>query len=141
MCCLGKCTFLSTTISFYISILRNKRKKIGSQQKRRQREDLPGMLCMVIARINNTIRLQLLADVQITSCGLAPISFSSATWPEWVAFLLWWTSPFSILSKRGTSNLHQCGSGEIRTVWILNWITISLGVKQKQKVTEIHSLI
>ena len=57
----------------------------------------PGMLWMVMARMRRRMRRQLLPFFPTSSCCLLPVSCSSEL-PEWGPLLLWWTSPFSILS-------------------------------------------
>lgn len=57
----------------------------------------PGMLWMVMARIRRRMRRQLLPVCPTPSCCLFPVSCPSELF-EWVPLLLWYTSPFSILS-------------------------------------------
>lgn len=82
------CRYIYFLKSVFKEMKETEKKQEGAHIKR-QIEALPGMLCMVIAKISSTIRLQLFADGQIMSCGLVSSSFSSAICPERVAFRLW----------------------------------------------------
>lgn len=70
----------------------------------------PGMLWMVMARMRRRIRRQLLPVRPTPSCCLLPVSCPSEL-PEWGPLLLWYTSPFSILSawrRRVTLKTKLC---------------------------------
>lgn len=87
--------------------------KAGGRQP--QDQSLPGMLCIVMARISRAILLQLLTPGCPEFPCTAPEGAVPSGRPVTATFFLWYTSPFSLLSvqkeqrerERGCKNVHS----------------------------------